>query len=241
VLDRERTHILTLVIGGDSARLSGYACEGSEDSRRSDIAITHRRVAMASRNAMSYDGCGVLVACTGERRMNNHPTSYLSLDDDALLRDCDVDKYRASGPGGQKRNKTDSAVRIRHLPTGVAAVANEDRSQHVNKRRALRRLRLLLALQERRQINLADYEPSKKLASYMTPARTLRISDRNDDYPMVVAEVMKVMVACAWRISDAAHALGMTTGQLGEFVRRDPTLLREVNRLRVTVELKPLR
>ncbi|HRC56200.1 MAG TPA: peptide chain release factor-like protein, partial [Kofleriaceae bacterium] len=49
--------------------------------------------------------------------------------DNALLAQCEVDRYRASGPGGQHRNKTESAVRIRHLPTGVSAIAEESRSQ----------------------------------------------------------------------------------------------------------------
>ena len=65
---------------------------------------------------------------------------YLALDDDALLRQCRIDYRRDSGPGGQKRNKVESAVRLTHTTSGVVANAMEDRSQHVNKRRALRRL-----------------------------------------------------------------------------------------------------
>src|SRR5881392_1554055 len=70
-------------------------------------------------------------------------------DDSQLLAQCAVDTYRASGPGGQKRNKTSSAVRLRHHPTGLLVIAEESRSQHENKARALRRLRQSLYLSVR--------------------------------------------------------------------------------------------
>jgi protein subunit release factor B len=57
-----------------------------------------------------------------------------------LLKDCDVTFARGSGPGGQHRNKTETAVRIVHRPTGVLAVASEERSQLRNRERALERL-----------------------------------------------------------------------------------------------------
>src|SRR3954451_5124255 len=71
------------------------------------------------------------------------------LSDAQLLGQCDVDTYRASGPGGQKRNKTSSAVRLRHLPSGLIVIAEESRSQHENRARALRRLRQALFLKLR--------------------------------------------------------------------------------------------
>lgn len=61
-----------------------------------------------------------------------------------------VEFYRASGPGGQHRNTTDSAVRIRHLPTGVTAQASESRSQAQNRETAMRRLQAALEKRERK-------------------------------------------------------------------------------------------
>lgn len=58
--------------------------------------------------------------------------------------DISFEFYRASGPGGQHRNTTDSAVRIRHLPTGIVAQASESRSQLRNREVALQRLAAIL-------------------------------------------------------------------------------------------------
>lgn len=62
-------------------------------------------------------------------------------DDDELLAQCRVETFRAGGPGGQHQNKTESAVRLTHLPTGLRAIAREERSQHRNRAVALGRLR----------------------------------------------------------------------------------------------------
>lgn len=61
--------------------------------------------------------------------------------DEALLRECEVDTFRSSGPGGQHVNKTETAVRLRHLPSGVVVTSRELRSQHQNKASCLRKLR----------------------------------------------------------------------------------------------------
>lgn len=64
--------------------------------------------------------------------------------DEALLAQCDVQTFRAGGPGGQHQNVTDSAVRLVHRPTGVTVTSRAQRSQYLNKSDALRRLRLKL-------------------------------------------------------------------------------------------------
>ena len=69
---------------------------------------------------------------------------YRDLGDEDLLAQCRVETRRASGPGGQHRNKVESAVRLLHLPTETVATASERRSQHANRELALERLRAKL-------------------------------------------------------------------------------------------------
>jgi protein subunit release factor B len=73
------------------------------------------------------------------------PPADIPESDAALLAECEVETFRAGGPGGQHQNKTDSAVRLRHGPTGLTVTCRAQRSQYLNKMDALRRLRLKLA------------------------------------------------------------------------------------------------
>ena len=57
-----------------------------------------------------------------------------------LARDCDITPFKSSGPGGQKKNKTESSVRVVHRPTGITRIATESRSQLRNKAAALERV-----------------------------------------------------------------------------------------------------
>jgi protein subunit release factor B len=65
--------------------------------------------------------------------------------------DLQVEFFRGSGPGGQHRNVTESAVRIRHLPTGIVVTASERRSQSQNRELAMERLREVLERRERKR------------------------------------------------------------------------------------------
>ena len=75
--------------------------------------------------------------------------------DEDLLRECEVQTFRSSGPGGQHVNKTESAVRLRHLPSGVVVTSQQERSQHRNKEICLRKLR--------KKIELLNYRPPKRV------------------------------------------------------------------------------
>ncbi len=61
--------------------------------------------------------------------------------DEDLLDECEVDTFRSGGKGGQHVNKTESAVRLRHEPTGLVVMCQEELSQYMNKQICLRKLR----------------------------------------------------------------------------------------------------
>lgn len=166
---------------------------------------------------------------------------YLNLSDAGLLAQCHVDTYRASGPGGQKRNKTDSAVRLRHTPTGLSAIGTESRSQHENKARALRRLRKVLALALRVASDSAGHQPSSVLQSCISGEGKLSVGQRDHRYLPAVSEVLDVLAACGMQVSTAAARLGVGTANLVSFVQKDPELWDGVNRMRAAAGLKPLR
>ncbi len=69
--------------------------------------------------------------------------------DEELLAECDVTAFRGTGPGGQGVNTTDSAVRLRHPPSGFVVVCRQERSQLLNKRACVKRLRLKIEQAQR--------------------------------------------------------------------------------------------
>ena len=78
--------------------------------------------------------------------------------DDELLAQCRVETFMAGGKGGQHQNRTESGVRLVHLPTGLVVTSREERSQHRNKATALRRLREKL---ERRNLRPPPRVPTR--------------------------------------------------------------------------------
>lgn len=155
--------------------------------------------------------------------------------DERLLRDCRWDAFRASGPGGQKRNKTSSAVRMTHTPSGISAIANESRSQIKNREKALERLRHRMTLMLREPTDLASFKPPRWLANGWVD-----VSRRGDSYLPVMGLVLDVLAAAEWSVSDAANALGVSTSKVVGFLQRDEKLLAAVNEKRLASGYKAL-
>jgi peptide chain release factor 1 len=116
--------------------------------------------------------------------------------------DLRIDRYRSSGPGGQSVNTTDSAVRIKHLPTGIEVACQDEKSQIQNRAKAMRilRARLLQAKQEEQQRALAE----ERRSQVRTADRSGRIRTYNFHEN---------------RVSD--HRIGYTVHRLGEALEGD--------------------
>jgi protein subunit release factor A len=121
--------------------------------------------------------------------MSTVPEDYrLPETDEALLAECDVQVFRATGPGGQGVNTTDSAVRLIHRPTGMVVVARAERSQLRNKHAAVRRLRERIAEAQRPVVPRVATKPSwsaknKRLASKakLSAKKSIRRRPSTDD------------------------------------------------------------
>jgi hypothetical protein len=161
------------------------------------------------------------------------------LDDAALLAECEVHVHRASGPGGQNRNKVESAVRLVHRPSGITVNAAESRSQHENRVRALKRLRRALALRVRRPVAGEGVPPAVQAG--IDRNGRLRIGLRDHRFLPAAAAVLDLLQAGEGSLGDAAERLGLTTGNLSSFLTADDDVLTEANRLRASFGLRPLR
>ena len=89
------------------------------------------------------------------------PPSPPPSDDDALLAACDVETFRAGGPGGQHQNKTETAVRLRHRPSGIVVTVRQSRSQYRNRQIALAELRRRLEEAARPEVPRVATKPTR--------------------------------------------------------------------------------
>jgi len=168
-----------------------------------------------------------------------HPAT---IDPQRLLKDCQVRRQRRSGPGGQHRNKVETAIVIEHLPSGIRGEAAERRSQQDNHRVALHRLRLRLALELRGEIPAGGdgHQPSP-LWHRRIVAGGVDVSVRHEDFPALLAEALDLLSAGGFDIKRAAQCLGITSSQLVKLLKVEPKALALVNDDRKRLGLRALR
>ena len=163
-----------------------------------------------------------------------HPAS-LPLDE--LMKQCEIERTRRSGPGGQHRNKVETAVVIMHLPTGVRAEASERRSQAENLSRALFRLRVKLAL----AIRTPPSDSPSELWQGRIAGRRLVVNPEHDDFPALLAEGLDMLAAHEWTPADAGPRLGVSGSQVVKLVKAEPDALSLVNAERRSIGLPACR
>lgn len=173
------------------------------------------------------------------------PPDYLSLSDKDLFSQCTMDTFRASGPGGQHRNKTESAVRLTHLPTGLVSQASDDRSQHKNRAYALDRLRTLIAAKVRRPVELDGYKPPPELSRILPAGKGQKsvgqkIGPNHPDFCKGVQCLLDLLLTTEGSVSASAAVLGISTGALSKVITSDKSVLLPANELRASKGLKPL-
>ena len=150
----------------------------------------------------------------------------LKLDDAQLSAVCQLSFTKGSGPGGQKRNKTSSAVTVSLPGTNFTAGDCTERSQIRNRTNALRKLRMQIACMWR--ITPAE-----------TPAR-MDCAISSPDYPLFAAQILDIFSenCCDHKLS--AAQCGISTSAFLKKLHRDPELWQQVQKMRQVAALPPL-
>jgi len=164
-----------------------------------------------------------------------HP-SRLSEPD--LMENCLVRRTRHTGPGGQHRNKVETAIEIVHQPTGIVAFAGERRSQEANRQVAVFRLRVLLAIRVR-TVTSTEVHPSILWKSRCR-SQKIQCSEHHVDFPAMLAEAMDAVDAKEYDVRRAAAALGCSMTQLIRFIAKDSEAWGAFNAERVSRGLNRL-
>jgi len=202
------------------------------------------------------------------RELLVHPAK---LEIDKLVAQCDFTRTRRGGPGGQHRNKVESAVVVQHRPTGVIAEANERRSQADNRRSAIFRLRVNLALAVRsfenpdetelNEIDLDEAQSNETATTKQSPrahdegnaavpseawskrlaGTKIVLNPQSQDFPSILAELLDVAAVAGWDLKKAAEQLETTSSQLLKILKFDSRGLDLVNQRRRQKKMRPLR
>jgi hypothetical protein len=141
--------------------------------------------------------------------------AMLTAEDAVLLRDCEFIMQKGAGNGGQKINKTSSAVRLRHRPTGISVAANEERSQAKNRHIALRKLRYEIALHEHADPSDADFAPLPSPSP-----------DNHARLILWTATLFDRLAACGFDLVRTAATCGVSASQLERAMRKYPQIWR---------------
>lgn len=169
-------------------------------------------------------------------RNSVHPCDFSA---ERLLKQCKLTQTRRGGPGGQHRNKVESAIVLVHQPSGVSGQAGERRSQHQNREVALHRLRIHLAVAVR-SVRSSDQVPSAVWLQYLKGSQ-LKINYDNFDFPRLLAEALDCIHQAHFDLETASRQLKVSKSQLVKFLKQEPDAFRLLNQCRSDLGLSPLK
>ena len=165
---------------------------------------------------------------------------------DALGEACNLRTQRRSGPGGQHRNKTSSGVFLHYAVTDTTAEATERRSQADNRFVALGRLRFRLAVEVRTPSQLDPLtettSPSEEELSFRERYHnhTLKLNDRNQDKPAVIALLLNDLHASGGQPSAVAPIWKGSTSSIVRLMKSHPPAFQLLNQIRQHHSRRPL-
>jgi len=167
--------------------------------------------------------------------------TFIIAEDKEFARSCRLEFYMASGPGGQKKNKTYSAVRATHIKTNISTLAEESRSQAENREKALKRLKKKIALNVRKDFLDAGFKVHPKAANLFLKEGIEKINSRNRLYPLFCAVLLDAIYASKGKLRETSEMLNSSTGKLNKIICSDKELFVAVNRLRNSFGLNTLK
>lgn len=172
--------------------------------------------------------------------MSSHPCILSDYD---LLTQCTLARGRSSGPGGQHRNKVQTQVTLTHKPTDLSATAGERRTGAENKRIALKRLRLTLAIEHRCDVLSRGKSGDARSDLWKSRVKDGRIvvSESHRDLPTLLAEALDMLAACDLDHKAASLRLDCTPSQFVKLLKKHQPALNRVNTDRKAMDLSSLR
>jgi hypothetical protein len=157
------------------------------------------------------------------------PSHPLLLDQAQLKKACSISRTRRGGPGGQHRNKVETAIVITHDASGISAQAGEKRSQHANLTAAMDRLGVNLAIGVR-----SDPLPTapSDLWKSRVKNRRIAVSRSHADYPLILTASLDALALEKNDIVAAAKFLEISTSQLIKFFKSNTQVFDHVQKTR---------